>query len=578
MKAKLLLVSLVGLTLLAVGFVGQSVLQSGKIELWYLHHSYLVSDEEVAKSKALIDKAVAAGYTGAIFWDSTLNFMGNSDWDPANERRMRQVMAYAHEKHLKTLAELAPYGWSNDVLTLNPNWAETQRVAGTRFRVTPDGRSLQLVDTQALLVNGNFHSNKDAWFALNDPNIAVIPNAYQGASVLTITDPPGNARVKQEFAVKPWHQYHLGFAYKTSGSNVGGVMVNVIDSPGMEKTRLNSYPHSPDKWSYLEYSFNSGDSTQLVLYMGVWGGAKGTIQFAGVGIEETGLVYVAHREGAPFKLYDPDNPSKVYTPQVDYNEVVDPDMEPSRYAFHNSFHNPPPFTLPSTTQLKPGQIVAADYYAVFPMAQNNQVSMCMTEPAVFQWLARNAMEVRKYAPADLGVLLAYDEMRQGNSCASCRAKNMTAGELLGWNFDETFGIYRQTMPDSSFWVWNDMFDPYHNAHDHMMYVEGSFAGSWKGLPPEVSILNWNLGHLKDSLSWFSGNNPDQPVPHRQMIAGYYDKGDAAAEAQREIIEAHGVPAVQGLMYTTWEDNYSNLHVFADAARAAWPEYLRSVQK
>ena len=45
-------------------------------ELWYYHHSYLTNDEEASpKSKALIDKAAAAGYTGAVFWDSSFNFM-----------------------------------------------------------------------------------------------------------------------------------------------------------------------------------------------------------------------------------------------------------------------------------------------------------------------------------------------------------------------------------------------------------------------------------------------------------------------------------------------------------------------
>jgi len=58
-------------------------------QLWYYHHSYLTNDEEVAKSKALIDKAAAAGYTGAVFWDSSFNFMSNPDWSFENEERMK---------------------------------------------------------------------------------------------------------------------------------------------------------------------------------------------------------------------------------------------------------------------------------------------------------------------------------------------------------------------------------------------------------------------------------------------------------------------------------------------------------
>jgi hypothetical protein len=175
---------------------------------------------------------------------------------------------------------------------------------------------------------------------------------------------------------------------------------------------------------------------------------KGTVQFSDVHLEETPLVWVAHREGAPFKLYDPEDPSKVYASGVDYNEPIDPQMLPSRYAFHNAYHGPPTFTLPAGTHLKPGQIVAADYYAVNPIPGQNQVAMCMTDPGVFKWLSKNAQSVRKITPPESGVLLEYDEILQANSCASCRAKNMTAGELLAWNFAETFGIYRQTLPDS----------------------------------------------------------------------------------------------------------------------------------
>ena len=155
---------------------------------------------------------------------------------------------------------------------------------------------------------------------------------------------------------------------------------------------------------------------------------------------------------------------------------------------------------------------------------------------------------------------------------------MTPGELLAWNFNKTYSIYRNELPRSEFWVWSDMFDPFHNAHDNVYYVEGTLAGSWKGLPPEVSIMNWNLEKLRESLTWFSGLNPEQPVAHQQMIAGYYGRPDAAAEARSEVAAALGIPGVRGLMYTTWDEDYSKLQVYADAARAAWPDYVKSVAK
>ena len=229
--------------------------------------------------------------------------------------------------------------------------------------------------------------------------------------------------------------------------------------------------------------FNSQDSTELYLYFGIWGGAKGTVLFDNIVLEETGLVFVAHREGAPFKVYDPANPATVFTEGSDYNKVLDSDMAPGVPAFHNVYHLPPAFTLPASTRLKPGQIVAADYYAVFPIAIDNEAGMCLTEPGVYQWIAKNVKAIKKVLPQTSEVLLDYDEIRQANSCLRCRAKNMTAGELVAWSLDQTIDIYHNSMPNAPLWVWNDMFDPTQNARDNFYHVEGTLAGDWKGIRP-----------------------------------------------------------------------------------------------
>jgi len=582
MNFKLVCLLSVGVCLMAVGFAAQSLLVASeppKLELWYQHASFINSDDRVRESKELIDKAVAAGYTGALFWDSSWFMMGNKDWDPDNEDRLKEVLKYAKHRHLKTVAEAAPYGWSNDVLAVNPNWGEAQRVVGAQFQVTADGKSLQLKNSFPGLVNGDFESGKTGWFEMGDPNLEITPDAHGGHSALAIVDPPGNARITQTFSVQPWRQYHLSFAYKAVGPQLGGPMVLVMDPTSPDVKRLEVYLKEAKNWVESDYLFNSGSSTTLRIYAGVWGGARGTIELDDIKLEETDLVWVTHRQGAPFKLYDPQDPSKVYTAGSDYNEPIDPDMAPHRPSFHNIFHWPPPFTLPSTTQLKPGQIVAADYYAITPMTFSNQVGMCLTEPGTFRWLAKNANEIKKVVPSGSDVLLYYDEMRQGNSCAGCRAMNMSAGELLAWNFRKTYGIYHEALSENSVWVWNDMFDKYHNAHGGTFYqVESNWEGSWKGLPPEVSIMNWNLGRLKESLTFFSGLDPEQPIHHDQMIAGFYEKPDANAEARQELHDAAGIPGIRGVMYTTWENNYSKLKDYADGARAAWPAYLDSLQK
>lgn len=46
--------------------------------------------------------------------------------------------------------------------------------------------------------------------------------------------------------------------------------------------------------------------------------------------------------------------------------------------------------------------------------------------------------------------------------------------------------------NSKIYVWNDMFDPNHNARNNYYYVETSIANSWLGLPQDVIIMNWYL--------------------------------------------------------------------------------------
>src|SRR5208283_3008508 len=100
--------------------------------------------------------------------------------------------------------------------------------------------------------------------------------------------------------------------------------------------------------------------------------------------------------------------------------------------------------------------------------------------------------------------------------------------------------------------------PTHNAHDDYYLVDGTLAASWEGLSPDVLVVNWNFGaRARESMDFFAGRS------NRQVLAGYYD---APPERIKEWLkQAEGVKGVCGVMYTTWQDNYSDLEAFAKAA-------------
>lgn len=547
------------------------------IQLWYYHHTYLSTDDALQTSKALVDRAAKAGYTGMALWDSNVNTLGDEFAVYETEGRIGELLRYASKKHMKTLMGPGLFGDSNEVLQANPNWAEAQRVVGTEFRVDSTGKQLQLKNTFPGLANPGFEDGKTGWFDTGDAGLGVNSVAHSGKTSAVIVDAPANARLRQKFPLKPWHQYHLRLFYKSSNFK-GSVMVEVLDSSNFDKGRTGAYLNASGShdWTEANYTFNSADSTEGYLYFGVWGGSSGILWFDDIQIEETALVYLVRRSGAPLKIYDPQNASKAYQEGSDYNRVMDMHVETTRTPFDDTWHPPTPITLPKGTRLTPGQTVAVDSYSTAPIPGALGVSMCMSEPVVYKWIAQNARTMKKLLPSGGAIFIGYDEVRQMNSCEKCRAKNMTAGELLAWSMGQSVHVYESILPEAPLYTWNDMFDPYHNARNNYYLVEGDIAGSWKGLPSNVRIVNWNLGQLKDSLKWFSGRDSRQPTPHRQIIAGYYDSHNGASSAQEELASAKGIPGVQGLMYTTWVDDYTQLESFAASAKAHWTEYTASV--
>jgi hypothetical protein len=460
---------LLGLALLLSGCGGREA-----PELWYWHHSYLTSPEALQKSKALVDRAAAAGYTGMALWDSSLIFVSRSDW--AYTTYLKNLIDYAHSKDLAVMPAVAPYGHSDDVLRQDPNWAEGQRVVGVAFR--RKGETLQHVPAPLLAMEDN------------------------------------------RFAVQPWHQYEVRFADDANGA------VGALDNDDSRQTRLDDVAHP----GATAFTFNSAGSSRIHVY--------GPTRFT---LREAALVHTVRREGAPLKVY---NERQAFREGEDYSAL--------------------PFRILPNSRIREGEEVQVDYYAVMTV-YGEGVGLCLSDPEVQRWTAENARVVAALLPAGSPLFLQHDEMRQMNSCASCKRLGKTAGELLAWSLRGLIA----SLPPHPLYIWSDMFDPWHNAHNHYYYVEGDLKGSWEGLPANVTVMNWNGDHRRASLEWFARRgNP-------QVIAGYYDptSHDGYRAAREELAAANGIRGIKGVMYTTWADDYSQLEAYARGARTQWSHYV-----
>ncbi len=543
-------------------------------ELWVWLHSQINTPAELLASQTMIEHAHSLGYNGIAFWDVSFTYITSPHWPDQQGHYLRQAMDYTLAKGMKVLALGVPFGYSNDALSFNPNRAEGMRVSGTRFEVEKSGRKLRPISSFSGLENPGFESGKTGWFhTWTDQGTGVDSVvSHSGVSSGKIAGARGNARFSQLLKVTPWHQYHIRLFVKSLNYSGEPPVVEVLAANQQSiRTYRQIKMSATQDWTQVDVAFNSQSSSSVWLYFGVWGGNQGSLWFDDVMLEETALVDLIRRAGAPLKVYD-STTGTVFRESLDYDPVSDPLLTSDP---HDDYHVPPEVTLPATTTMKPGQKVAIDYYAAQPV-DSRRLGLCLTDPDVNSWSYETARRVLAATPAEAGIFLQYDEMRQMNSCATCRAKGLSAGDLLAWHVGQTIKLYRSLRPGAAVYVWNDMFDPYANAHDNYYLVEGDIAGSWRGLPSDVTIMNWNLEHLKDSLTWFSGENRKQPVPHRQIIAGYYDNHDGALAAASELQQAHAIPGIDGMMYTTWESDYSQLQAFSESATRNWGAYRASV--
>ncbi len=546
----------------------------GTPQLWYYHHSYLSSASAVTSSEAIIDQAVAAGYTGLVLWDSGIDFLQYSWWNPAY---MTQVIQYAQSKGLVVMPLVAPYGHSYDMLIENPGLAEGEQVLGTQFQVDPTGKTLQVVNSFPGLVNGGFESGTAGWFGYGDAGVGVDNTvAHTGSASALIANAPANARLSQNFAVQPWRQYHMRMFYKTQAFQ-GYSQVELFADNNLAYLRVNQplTIGATQGWTQFDYAFNSGPHTSITILMGVWGGSKGDLWFDDISVQETGLVYVVRgATSTPLTVYEPNNPTHVFQENIDFGAISDPQFAGPTPWFQDNWHQPMTVPVPPGSSLQPGQVVAMNWYAIQP--EYGDAGASLTDPAAAQWRTQNAAAVGTVFPNAAGYFFSYDEMRHMNSTASAKAMNMTPAQLLDWHFNQTYSIFRGLKPQTPIYVWGDMFDPNMNAIDNYYLVEGNLTGSWTGLPADAIVMNWNLSALNASAAWFAGKNSQQPVAHQQVIAGYYDSGNGGSSATTELAQVSGIPGVVGLMYTTFSDDYSQLGAFASAARAGWSTYTASL--
>lgn len=380
---------------------------------------------------------------------------------------------------------------------------------------------------------------------------------HDGKTSLRMENPGKNDgqhdRIMQTITLKPHRQYRISFWVKTQDLTGGfAPEVKLLTADGQNGIGYQTFHcDATQDWKHYDLGFNSLDNTTGLLYIGTWGGTTGKVWWDDFQVQEIGLVNVLRRPGCPVSVKSDDS-ATTYEEGRDFQKIVDPQLHP-----WVAYHDMPVIHLTANSRIKDGQRLRVSYYHP-TIIYEDRVTQCLSEPKIFDDWRDQVKKVNALLHPS-AFFMEHDELRVIDQDASCQAMHMTPGQLLAWNIHKSSAIIRAIRPDAGLWVWSDMFDPYHNAVDHFYLVNGSLNGSWKGLDKDVGVVNWNGGGGAKDVKFFSD------LGQKQILSGYYDGDDDGSGIAKWIAGAKGLPGVVGAMYTTWEDKYGPMDVWAQKA-------------
>ena len=498
-------------------------------ELWLYYPVNLQVAENVTKLESVWRRAAVAGYTQVLLTDSKFARLGDlGGMEKTYFSNVERVKRLAAELHLQLVPALFHIGWSNDMLWHNPNLAEGLPVKDAPFEVR-GGQAVPVADPA-------IRFGKPDW---KDDTVRI-----DGATA-TVADAEANARFVFNRTLPKFRCYHLSVEIKTD--NFRGTPEIKVLAGGRSLQYQNLGVKRTQALTRHDVVFNTLDNEKVTIYFGAWGGGKGRLVWQEWKIEEAGLVNALRRPGTPLTVCGEDG--RAYVEGTDFGPVADPMLGSIPYkGEYQSWHEPPALRtrLPEGTRLRVSWYHPAIIY-------DGSVMACVFEPQTDALLQDEARRL-KAAWGAKRYMMAHDEIRTLNWDASCAAKHCDAGSLLAEQVKRCTGW----LAGSEVYVWSDMFDPFHNAHAGYYLVHGDLKGSWEGLSPSVTVVNWNFDKRDESLKFFAERG------HRQIIAGYYD---APPERIKLWLDAAAkVKGVVGVMYTTWRNNYAELETFATMAR------------
>ena len=551
--------------LVALLLVGLSVLghaQSMRDRWFYVSRS-LASDQDIEELFPLVETASRAGLNGMLL---SCGLEGHAEWPAARKARLQALRRHCDAHGV----EIIPIIWSigyGVMLSKDPNLCAGIPIADVPYLV--EGTEARVMAEAAPVVpNGDFELHDGDVFPfqgwIDRPGVVSFADTevrHGGTCSLRLenfaSDPvSGHGRVCFKTALRPNTTYRLSCQVRVEDFASNPAHAFRMQFYGGEEHRMLSFA-VPDiepqgEWTNVSMVFSSGELSEGYLYVGVWEGKSGKVWIDDLKLEMAGVNEVLRRPGTPFVVRNALT-GQVYVEGEDYEPV--PPLK--RFlSEEDAFSESLVLKLTDHSAIRDGDRLAVSYYR--PASNGSQRTTCMSEPRLYELLEQSAHEIAS-ALHPRKWFLSMDEIRAGGTCAACVARNTDMAHILAECIVRQCQFIREVCPEAEIYIWSDMLDPNHNAHDNYYSCKGTFAGVWELIPKELVIACWHDG--RKAMPFFSG------LGFRTLGAAYYDADDL--DGSRDWLQiCRQTPGCRGIMYTSWQNKYQLLEAFGDMIRAA----------
>jgi hypothetical protein len=420
-----------------------------------------------------------------------------------------KIRATAKELNLTLVPTVYPFGYSGRYLGFNRNLA-----AGLPVKNMP------------FIVKGQT--------AQPHPQLALD---------LSALDSTGSGPVQ----VRPFTHYRITFSIKEKPQRPN----NFISADSPHRRHVRAYPRFTEVNGqvHVTTTFNSLEADSLTLRI------RSESPITDLTIEPLGPLMILRRKLTPLQITSADGKT-AYEEGKDFEPVQDPVIAQTEGEMTMD-HEAVPIILTPKSRIQNGQTLLVSFFHAYRVLDEQDI-ITLEDPAVFDLMKRDIeLCTQVWQPTDY--FMNYDEIRIGG----WERPDMPPGKTLAAHMQKGIEIIKQQAPNARIYTWSDMVTPHHNArpfserNEYYYLTNGTWEGSWEGLPKDVIVLNW-FARDKKAIAFFADRG------NAQVLCGYYDPRDEDRLKQnisRWLTLSENQPNILGIMYTTWNRNYTDMEKF-----------------